>query len=142
MARSNKVLTAGFILLVATGIITVTVYSAVYIANRESHKAAPIPSCPAGHHSVHKVIIQNNKVIPVNTVAPLCDTLTITNLDDKERLMAFGLHEHHVPYDGTTAKILIQGQSLTVTLVQAGNFRFHDHWHDEIQGTFTVTKAD
>jgi uncharacterized membrane protein YukC len=55
--------------------------------------------------------------------------------------VAFGLHEHHVPYDGTTEKILIQGQSLTVTLVQAGNFRFHDHWHDQIQGTFTVTKT-
>lgn len=131
---------SGFTLFVMVGAIAATVYGAVYIANRESHKAAPIPSCPAGHHSAHQVIIQNNKVIPVNTVAQLCDSLTITNLDDKERLVAFGLHEHHVPYDGITEKTLIQGQSLTVTLVQAGHFRFHDHWHDEVQGTFTVTK--
>ena len=122
------------------GVIAATVYGAVYIANREGHKAIPIPSCPAAHHSAHQVIIKNNKVIPVNTVAPRCDILTITNLDDKERLMAFGLHEHHVPYAGITEKILIQSQSLTVTLVQAGHFRFHDHWHDEVQGTFTVIK--
>jgi hypothetical protein len=141
MARFNKVLATGCMLLGAAGVIILTVYGAVYIANREGHKATPIPSCPAGHHSAHQVVIQNNKVIPVNTVAPLCDSLTITNLDDKERLVAFGLHEHHVPYDGTTDKILIQGQSLTVTLVQAGHFRFHDHYHGEIQGTFTVTKA-
>ena len=128
------------VLLGAAGIIILTVRGAVYIANREGHKAIPIPSCPAGHHSAHQVVIKNNKVIPVNTVAPRCDSLTITNLDDKERLVAFGLHEHHVPYDGITEKILIQSQSLTVTLVQAGHFRFHDHWHDEVQGTFTVTK--
>jgi hypothetical protein len=140
MKRSNKLLMAVCVLLGAAGIIILTVRGAVYIANREGHKAIPIPSCPAGHHSAHQVVIKNNKVIPVNTVAPRCDSLTITNLDDKERLVAFGLHEHHVPYDGITEKILIQSQSLTVTLVQAGHFRFHDHWHDEVQGTFTVTK--
>ena len=141
MARSNKPLLTGLALFVMVGAIAATVCGAVYIANRQGHRDPSIPSCPAGPHSDHQVIIQNNRVVPVNTIAPRCDTLTITNLDDRERLMAFGLHEHHVPYDGITDKILIQGQSLSVTLVQTGHFRFHDHDHDEIQGTFTVTKT-
>ncbi len=86
----------------------------------------------------HKVVIQHNKALPANTVGTRCDTLTITNLDDIQRLVAFGPHESHVPYDGVAEQTLAKGQSLTVTLVQTGNFRFHDHIHDEVQGTFTV----
>jgi hypothetical protein len=84
------------------------------------------------------VIIKNDKVIPANTIAKRCQTLTITNHDTDQRLIAFGLHEKHVPYDGVTEQFLATGQSLTVTLVQTGSFRFHDHIHDEVQGTFSV----
>ncbi|HSX36422.1 MAG TPA: cupredoxin domain-containing protein [Patescibacteria group bacterium] len=93
-------------------------------------------------HSVnYKVTIQNDEVSPAHTTAPRCDTLTITNLDDTDRLMAFGLHENHEPYDGVAERLLGPGQSFTVTLVQTGSFRFHDHAHDEVQGTFTVTAS-
>ncbi|MDB5167671.1 MAG: hypothetical protein JWN26_816 [Candidatus Saccharibacteria bacterium] len=86
----------------------------------------------------HKVVIQNDTVSPSNTVGLRCQTLTITNLDDIQREVAFGPHEGHVAYDGIKEELLTKGQSLTVTLVQTGNFRFHDHEHDEVQGTFTV----
>jgi hypothetical protein len=85
-----------------------------------------------------KVTIQNNVVTPSNMVGKRCETLTITNLDNIGRLMAFGPHEDHIAYDGIKEQMLTQGQNLTVTLVQTGNFRFHDHIHDEVQGTFTV----
>lgn len=143
MTGFKKVLVAGGILLSVVAILALTIYGAVYTAERESNKGTPAnTSCQGGKHMVHNVVIQNNKVSPSSTVAPLCDTLTITNLDDKERLIAFGLHEHHVAYDGITERILTQSQSFTVTLIQKGNFRFHDHWHDKIQGTFTVTKEN
>ncbi len=86
----------------------------------------------------HKVVIQNDQATPTHTVGSRCDTLTITNLDDENRLMAFGQHSNHVHYDGVEEKLLTKGQSLTVTLVQTGTFLFHDHEHDEVQGTFTV----
>lgn len=86
----------------------------------------------------HTVTIQNDKVIPENTVGTKCDTMTITNRDDAQRLIAFGPHEHHVAYDGVLERVLIKNQSLTVTLVQTGNFGFHDHIHDDVKGTFTV----
>jgi hypothetical protein len=101
-------------------------------------------SYASSHHGclpppiIHKVIIHNNNVTPSNIVGLKCDALTITNGDDIQRLIAFGPHEHHVAYDGITEHMLMKNQSLTVTLVQVGSFRFHDHIHDEVQGTFTV----
>jgi hypothetical protein len=86
----------------------------------------------------HMMVIQNNQVLPSNIMASRCDTLIITNNDSIRRLMAFGLHEDHVPYDGIAEQVLYKDQSLIVTLIQAGSFRFHDHLHDEVQGTFTV----
>jgi len=86
----------------------------------------------------HAVTIQNNVVTPSNTVGSRCETLTITNLDDMQRLIAFGPHEDHVAYDGIKEQAVTKGESLRVTLVQTGTFRFHDHDDDEVQGTFTV----
>jgi len=86
----------------------------------------------------HLVVIQNDNAVPDNIVASRCETLTIKNLDNEDRMIAFGLHEDHVPYDGVSEQLMSLGQSLTVTLVQTGNFRFHDHVHDEVQATFEV----
>jgi len=43
-----------------------------------------------------------------------------------------------VPYDGVAERVLGKGQSFTITLNQAGNFHWHDHLHDEVEGYFTV----
>lgn len=86
----------------------------------------------------HTVIIQNNLVRPSHTVARRCEKLTITNLDSTERLIAFGQHTNHVPYDGVEEILLKREQSLTITLIQTGDFLFHDHEHDDVRGTFTV----
>jgi hypothetical protein len=92
----------------------------------------------AASGTLHVVTIRNNAVIPEHTSAKLCDRLIIKNLDKNSRLIAFGLHEEHVPYDGVSERLLGQNESFTVTLSQTGDFRFHDHLQDEVQGTFTV----
>jgi hypothetical protein len=86
----------------------------------------------------HLVTIQNSHAEPTNTAAKLCDKLTIVNEDPQVRLMAFGIHDKHQRYDGVEERALDKGQSLTVTLNQAGTFKFHDHLDDSAQGTFTV----
>lgn len=104
---------------------------------RADQKTANASICThSGAH--HTVVIRNNAVLPEHTSGKLCDTLTITNQDAKIRLIAFGQHDHHTPYDGTTEKVLDKGQSLSITLDQPGNFLFHDHLDDSVQGTFTV----
>ncbi|HEV7454481.1 MAG TPA: hypothetical protein VGO07_04435 [Candidatus Saccharimonadales bacterium] len=134
----NKVKT-GLILGAAVLVTVSTVLGSVYLANHLDQKAAGhSQTCAPGTGVNHRVVIQNDTVTPSNTQASLCDTLTITDLDGKKRLIAFGPHDDHVAYDGVQEKELSKGQSLTVTLVQAGSFRFHDHTQDEVQGTFSV----
>jgi hypothetical protein len=73
------------------------------------------------------------------TTAKLCDRLTITNQDPVNRLMAFGIHDRHITYDGITTQQLRSNQSFSVTLVQPGNYIFHDHLDDDVEASFTVT---
>lgn len=121
-------------------VVGATVYFTAHYLSFQSSKteSEPVAACPV-HGQQHVVKIQANKLRPQHTQGRLCDTLTITNEDDVIRLVAFGPHEHHTPYDGVTEKILEQHQSLTIVLNQAGTYGFHDHFHDEVTGSFTVT---
>jgi len=92
------------------------------------------------NHGVHhEVTIRQGKPSTFEVDGHLCDTLTITNEDDRLRLMAFGIHSHHQAYDGVVEKLLAQGKSLTVTFDQLGRFTYHDHLEDSVQGYFTVS---
>ena len=95
---------------------------------------------PQSADAIHAVYIRDGIVTPSHTEAKLCEQLQIINLDSQDRLVAFGPHEDHVPYDGIAERLLAKNQSLTVTLVQTGSFRFHDHLDDSVQGTFSVAK--
>jgi hypothetical protein len=87
----------------------------------------------------HPIVVAHGQASPSHVEAHLCDTLSVTNQDSVAHLMAFGPHDAHTTYDGITEKSLAKGKSFMVTLIQAGSFRLHDHLHDEIQVTFTVT---
>lgn len=129
--------------LLITGITLITVITIGLATNLASfyltrkYMSAHDGCSPASTH--HKVTIQSGTVSPQNTVAKRCETLTITNLDSTRRIMAFGQHDHHITYDGITEDPLIKDQSLTVTLIKTGDFKFHDHANDEVKGTFSVT---
>ncbi len=94
--------------------------------------------CQSEQQAVHTITIQKSKATPDSITAWQCGKLTIINQDAETRLMTFGLHEAHTPYDGISEKLLGKDQSFTVTLVQSGSFRVHDHIHDKVQATFNV----
>jgi hypothetical protein len=120
--------------------VALTIWGAIWVSHSETRRAeADYPKC-TGTHKVHQVVIQGNQVVPRHTVADRCDTLTITNMDDQDRIVAFGQHDHHEAYDGVTERYLSRNGRFSVTLIQPGNFRFHDHEDDSVQGTFTVKK--
>lgn len=98
------------------------------------------PGCRHTTGDAHTVVISNSKPSTSHVYGKLCDTLTFRNKDDITREIAFGNHDHHVPYDGVAEKVLNQNQSFTVTLNQVGTFHWHDHEHDEVEGYFTVSK--
>lgn len=88
----------------------------------------------------HVAVIKNGSVEPSAITAKHCDTLKIVNEDDVTRAIAFGDHDHHVPYDGVTERLLTRKQSFTVVLDAIGEYHFHDHFHDEVAATFTVVR--
>lgn len=95
--------------------------------------------CP-GTSATHVVTIQHDTMSPSHIDGKLCDTLQIKNLDNVSRAIAFGSHDHHVPYDGVTERVLGKNESFTITLNKTGTYPFHDHFHDEVAGTFIVTQ--
>ena len=86
------------------------------------------------------VHIKNNSVSEPQITAHRCDVLTIENLDDMDRLIAFGQHDRHISYDGISTQALKKDESFTIQLDVSGTYRFHDHYHDEVQGEFLVTR--
>lgn len=139
MFTGKPALRNGLLGLGLLAIVALTVVLAVLVANRQSRSdALTDKTCAAKPHKNYQAVIQADKIKPTHIDARQCDRLTIVNRDDDTRLLAFGLHEKHRPYDGVSERLLSQGQSLTVTLIQTGNFRLHDHIHDEVQATFTV----
>ena len=139
MVKLNASVKIGLVVAGAIILVALTIWGAIWVSHVETRKAeAAYPKCQ-GKHAAHTATIQNDKVRPVHTAAKRCDTLTIMNLDDQDRIVAFGQHEHHTAYDGVSERYLNQNGKFNVTLVQPGNFRFHDHDDDTVQGTFTVT---
>lgn len=110
----------------------------IFFANHQTSPDTAVTTCPSGQHPNYTIIIKSDKMQPEDTKASYCGTLTITNEDNVNRLIAFGTHDHHRAYDGVTEVLLSKGQSVKVDLVKRGNFRVHDHLHDEVQGTFSV----
>jgi hypothetical protein len=135
--RAKWWLTAGAAVL----LMAATVPVAIWVTHTQSAQLENTRQrCEGKKQIVHTVIVKGDTVSPVHTEARQCDSLTITNLDDKERLVAFGKHDSHISYDGVSERVLGRGQSLTVSLGQAGTFLFHDHAQDSVKGTFTVTR--
>ena len=129
-------ITAGTLVLMVA-----TVPAAIWVTHTQTAELANARArCQVGQHTAHHVVFRDNMVLPEHTTARLCDTLTITNEDPQLRLAAFGPHARHISYDGISERALRQGQSLTVTLIKAGNFTFHDHINDLLRGSFTVEK--
>ena len=90
------------------------------------------------HQPKHVALIENNVIYPEHIVASKCDTLTIKNLDSQDRIIAFGVHEDHVAYDGVKERELRSGESFTVSLIQLGEYLFHDHMDEDVMATFEV----
>jgi hypothetical protein len=108
------------------------------------HYLSSKPSSDAGiictdWHPTYVVKIKQGVVNPRHVNGRICDKLQIINQDDVLREMAFGEHEHHQAYDGIYEQNLTKGQSFTITMNKTGTYRFHDHFQDSVNGTFTVT---
>ena len=116
-----------------------TIPAAIWVTDTQSAKLGNGRArCERGAHSDRLMTIRGNRFVPDKLTASKCDKLTVVNLDDRTRLIAFGPHEDHISYDGVSERVLGQNQSLTVTLVTPGTFIVHDHADPAVRGAFTV----
>lgn len=136
MKRAKIAILGVVALLIMVAIASVVVLLASKALGTPAHHNETV-TC-TGTDTDYIVTIQNSQLSINDIHAHRCDKLTVINEDKTLRLMAFGQHDHHQSYDGVTEKVLAQGQSFSVVLDQTGSFTFHDHLHDEVQGTFTV----
>ncbi len=121
---------------VTIGVITAAIFGTSWYLQAHEAKILRVACSKTG--TAHAVTIHDSVVSPEHTDAKICDTLTVTNEDNRLRLMAFGAHDHHQAYGGITEKVLSQNQHLTITFNQAGTYEFHDHLEDTVIGYFTV----
>ncbi len=140
MPKVKMTLKVPLVAIVIVFAVVATIGLSISLSNLLSGSAeeSETSTCDSGRYTTHRVVIKNNVVKPLKTIAQLCDKLIITNQDPNIRLIAFGEHDNHMTYDGVVEKPLRQDQSLSVTLNKSGDFKFHDHIHDELQGTFQV----
>ena len=141
------------------GIILVVVGGSIWIMNHLNYNMAPTDASKyliekegihqiegentgacKGVHANHKVTISNGVVSPVHVSAKYCDSLTFLNEDDTEREISFGSHEEPGTYAGQTDLPVRKGRGKTITLNQAGTYRFFDHREPKLIGTFTVVE--
>jgi plastocyanin len=123
--------------LVALIVVVVVTVSGILLA-ATAHKGSGDGMVCKSTGQNRTVVIRNAKMNPSNTIGKYCDTLTIKNEDGVTREIGFGPHDHHISYDGVSERLLAKGESFTVTLSQRGSFHYHDHFHEETAGTFTV----
>jgi cytochrome o ubiquinol oxidase operon protein cyoD len=91
-----------------------------------------------GQYPNHQVTIKDGAVTPLHTSAHTCDTLTFKNEDKVSREMTFGTHPEHKAYAGLAEVPVRKGLTKTITLSEAGTYKFHDHLQAETAGDFTV----
>lgn len=91
-----------------------------------------------GQHNNHQVTFEGGIVSPAVTTASKCDTFTFINEDKEVRMVTFGEHPAHGVYAGETDILVENGRNETITLSEAGKFKFHDHLDPKASGEFTV----
>lgn len=128
------VLIVAVFVVIVLGIVYLTTWATSGLL--ESHKDAS--ALCVGSARRYVVTIQNDTVTPARTQASRCDKLMIVNRDSKTREIAFGVHDRHVAYGGVFERVLRKGESFTFELKQTGEYLFHDHFQDEVAGTFIV----
>lgn len=132
----NIIIVFGIIILTVSILFIVSTVAESFIEDKNDKTSSKTECKKLGENI--KLVINNDEFNQKNIIQKKCDTLTITNKDDKIRHMAFGEHDKHKSYDGIREKQLTKGETFTVTLNETGSFILHDHDDEQVEVKFTV----
>lgn len=89
---------------------------------------------------IHTLNIEDNRFSPSELSLKRCDRIKVVNKDSVARLIALGEHDHHIAYPGFEEQSLGGGDSFTFTADEAGSYLIHDHIHDNVEGTISISE--
>ncbi len=98
----------------------------------------PVDCRQAGRHI--RIELTPEGFWPRQVQGRLCDRLSFVNESASRRIIAFGPHEKHVAYPGYVERPLKHGQAHSLMLTVPGEYRFHDHYNESIQGTIIIPR--
>lgn len=78
----------------------------------------------------HEIRVENETFSPKSLEIARCDTLRITNQDERTFQFAFGIHDKHIDYPGFTESTVGPRETISIHAVQAGEYHMHDHLRD------------
>ena len=85
------------------------------------------------------IIIKHNTFIPQQVTVSRCDRVVFINQDSIYHQPALGKHPEHILYAGFEEQLLSFGQTNGFVVHTAGTLPFHDHLHEDVQGTISVS---
>ena len=134
-SKNIVIILVGLTLVIATIVGTVFA-SKKYLTSRDTAKESTSDCRKSGKS--YEFVIENDVIVPSEIQVTICDSITVINRDNKQRLLAFGEHEDHGSYQGMSDLPLAKGQNVTFVAATKGTFLVHDHNQDEVSATFIV----
>jgi hypothetical protein len=107
------------------------------VALLTQHKSDASTTCDKPG-ATHRLQLQNDAFSEPTVTAKRCDVLVIENHDTQAYSLNFGVHDNHIAYPGYTAAALQQNETVSINLLKAGNFEFHDHLRDNAKIELTI----
>jgi hypothetical protein len=92
-----------------------------------------------GNNDNHIVVIEGDVIRSGHIEAKRCDTLTLTNNDESDRMFSFTSQGSSVSYGGVDEVVVKHSKSKIITLNETGEFNFRDSTDHGIMGSFSVT---
>lgn len=121
-----------FALDVTVAVVAVALVSVgVYYANRDDGTC----KAPGAEHVLE---LKNDTFSSENITVKRCDTVKVVNLDTQKYLLAFGVHDKHIAYPGYNEQTISPNEFFVIDMIQAGEFRLHDHLRDKAHINFTI----
>ncbi len=136
---SRKPLKITIILIYALALVWVFIPHIIHQAQTGPVPKGTIVNCPRTGQTI-MVNIDDQKFNPQNSNVKVCDKIVFKNKGSKYYEPAFGEHPKHLIYPGYAEKPIKPGTTNSLVMKAFGNFEFHEHIYNKIEGRIIVEK--
>ena len=107
-------------------------------ASSDGAFAVTVPAKCTSKGMQHQLQLSKDAFSQDSLTVERCDTIVIENNDTLSYDLNFGKHDKHIAYPGYRPSTLAPYKSVTITVVEVGEFELHDHFRDNAELQLTV----